>query len=220
MAFTDAQKKQLEAKLDPKHVASRQQSGRSLSYIEGWHAIAEANRIFGFDAWNRETVDIRCVSERERKIGQPPKQRDGWGVSYVARVRVVVDGIVREGVGSGHGIDVDLGLAHESAIKEAETDAMKRALMTFGNPFGLALYDKTQTNVGINPDPHSDELAASMLGFIEQIQTPQRAEQWWKDQSRKGDDGRNAFDALSDDDRAKVETAFKAKRYQLAKEVA
>ena len=25
-------------------------------------------------------------------------------------------------------------LAHESALKEAETDAMKRALMTFGNP--------------------------------------------------------------------------------------
>jgi hypothetical protein len=39
---------------------------------------------------------------------------------------------------------VDLCLAHESAIKEAETDAMKCALMTFGNPFGLALYDKAQ----------------------------------------------------------------------------
>ena len=31
------------------------------------------------------------------------------------------------------------GEAHESAIREAETDAMKRALSTFGNPFGLAL---------------------------------------------------------------------------------
>jgi hypothetical protein len=42
---------------------------------------------------------------------------------------------------------VDLGQAHESALKEAETDAMKRALMTFGNPFGLALYDKRQRQV-------------------------------------------------------------------------
>ena len=42
---------------------------------------------------------------------------------------------------------MDLGLAHESALKEAETDAMKRALMTFGNPFGLALYDKQQRQV-------------------------------------------------------------------------
>jgi hypothetical protein len=55
--------------------------------------------------------------------------------------------VVREGSGAGHGIDVDLGQAHESALKEAETDAMKRALMTFGNPFGLALYDKAQRQV-------------------------------------------------------------------------
>ena len=58
-----------------------------------------------------------------------------------------VPSLVREGSGAGHGIDVDLGLAHESALKEAETDAMKRALMTFGNPFGLALYDKQQRQV-------------------------------------------------------------------------
>jgi recombination DNA repair RAD52 pathway protein len=55
--------------------------------------------------------------------------------------------LVREGSGAGHGIDLDLGQAHESALKEAETDAMKRALMTFGNPFGLALYDKRQREV-------------------------------------------------------------------------
>ena len=49
---------------------------------------------------------------------------------------------------------MDLGLAHESALKEAETDAMKRALMTFGNPFGLALYDREQRNVAPPPtDP-------------------------------------------------------------------
>jgi hypothetical protein len=66
------------------------------------------------------------------------------------RVTVTAGGLtplVREGSGAGHGIDVDLGQAHESAIKEAETDAMKRALMTFGNPFGLALYDKQQRQV-------------------------------------------------------------------------
>ena len=55
--------------------------------------------------------------------------------------------LIREGSGAGHGIDADLGLAHESALKESETDATKRALMTFGNPFGLALYDKQQRQV-------------------------------------------------------------------------
>lgn len=145
MIFTDDQVRMLSAKLDSRNVASRQQAGRSLNYIEGWHAIAEANRIFGFDGWTRETVEMRQVVEAPRKIGQ--QQREGWSVAYTSKVRVTVRGVVREGVGYGSGIDVDLGSAHESAIKEAETDAMKRALMTFGNPFGLALYDKSQENV-------------------------------------------------------------------------
>lgn len=146
MAFTEQQKADLAAPLDRANVATREQSGQKLSYVESWHVIAEANRIFGFDGWTRETVDLRMVAERERKIGRN-KDRDGWGVSYLAKVRVTVGDIVREGVGVGHGIDADLGQAHESASKEAESDAMKRALMTFGNPFGLALYDKSHSNV-------------------------------------------------------------------------
>jgi DNA recombination protein Rad52 len=151
MSFTAQQVSALGEKLNASHVKQREQAGRKLSYIEGWHAIAEANRIFGFHAWDRATIDMKLVSERERKIGRAPSQKDGWAVGYIARVRVLVrfDGgeCIREGTGYGSGIDVDLGAAHESAIKEAETDAMKRALMTFGNPFGLALYDKEQENV-------------------------------------------------------------------------
>ena len=115
----------------------------TLSYIEGWHAIAEANRIFGFDAWDRQTVSIKCVSEGA--------WQGRYRCSYIARVRICVRAeetvICREGCGSGHGNDMTPGEAHESAIKEAETDAMKRALMTFGNLFGLALYDKEQNGV-------------------------------------------------------------------------
>ena len=148
--FSDTQTELLKAKLSSGNVKRRQQSGRYFSYIEGWHAIAEANRIFGFGNWSRETVETKCVAEREREIGQ--SKAPGFAVTYIARVRVSVwtEGVsvvTREGTGSGHGIDRDLGQAHESAIKEAETDAMKRALMTFGNQFGLALYDKDQEGV-------------------------------------------------------------------------
>ena len=150
MSFSDDTKSALAAKLSPSSVKTREQGGRKVSYIEGWHVIAEANRIFGFDNWTRETIDIKCVSEREREIGNA--KVPGWGVTYLCKARVIVDGVAREGCGAGHGIDRDLGQAHESAIKEAETDAMKRAFMTFGNPFGLALYDKTQSNVGDDED--------------------------------------------------------------------
>lgn len=149
--FSAEQQRALAAPLNRANVKKRSQSGQQLSYIEGWHAIAEANRIFGFDAWDRETIELRCVAERERTIGR--QENPGWGVTYVARVRIRVGSIVRDGCGAGHGIDRDLGQAHESAIKEAETDAMKRSLMTFGNPFGLALYDKDQAHVADLPSP-------------------------------------------------------------------
>jgi recombination DNA repair RAD52 pathway protein len=61
MAFTDTQVRQLKAKLDPSHVKTRSFNGASLSYVEGWHAIAEANRIFGYDGWDRRTIATNCV---------------------------------------------------------------------------------------------------------------------------------------------------------------
>jgi DNA recombination protein Rad52 len=148
--FSPEQLAALSAPLDRANVRQREQGRGRVSYLEGWQVIAEANRIFGFDGWQRQTIAVRCVAQGERPIGRD--QKPGWGVTYTARVRVTVTAgglspLVREGSGAGHGIDVDLGQAHESALKEAETDAMKRALMTFGNPFGLALYDKQQREV-------------------------------------------------------------------------
>lgn len=55
--------------------------------------------------------------------------------------------ICRDGHGSGMGSGATPGEAHETAVKEAETDATKRALVTFGNAFGLCLYDREQKQV-------------------------------------------------------------------------
>lgn len=175
--FDAEQKKALSAPLNRAHVKGRSQGGRQVSYIEGWHVIAEANRIFGFDAWSRETVEIKAISEKEREIGS--NKVPGWGVTYIARVRIRVGDVVRDGCGSGHGIDRDLGQAHESAIKEAETDAMKRALMTFGNPFGLALYDKEQTNV---TEPVDDSVSTYIEQTLARIKTATdgpELRKWW-----------------------------------------
>lgn len=149
--------------LDPATVKTRRQGNTDVSYITAWHAIAEANRVFGFDGWMRETVETRPVQEAPTIIGKGKHyEKPGFVVSYVAKVRVTVFAgervVIREGTGAGHGIDADMGQAHESAIKEAESDAMKRALMMFGNQFGLALYDKEQTNVGYDAPAPSAEL--------------------------------------------------------------
>lgn len=159
--FTDQQIEELRKPLMRSHVRQRTQAGRQLSYIEGWHAIAEANRIFGFDSWDRTLIMLD-------ELGQPREVDGKWRVAYIATVRITIHGdttIVRDGTGYGSGIDRDIGSAHESAVKEAETDAMKRALMTFGNPFGLALYDKDQGNVADGPDL-STRIRDEMIGVI------------------------------------------------------
>jgi len=143
MALSDTQVRQLRAKLEAKHVRTRKANGANLHYVEGWHVIAEANRIFGYDAWDRRTLASRCVWS-----GADGAYHEA---AYTAKVRVSVRAgditIVREGSGSGEAKAPTPGQAHELALKGAETDATKRALATFGNPFGLALYDREQIGV-------------------------------------------------------------------------
>ena len=141
MGFSAKQVLALKRHVDHRHVRTRQANGRELSYIEGWYAISEANRIFGFDGWNRETIESKCVLSREN--------RGSFLAVYIARVRVTVhaDGatIIREGHGTGEGRGSSPGEVHDIALKAAETDATKRALATFGKPFGLALYANGKT---------------------------------------------------------------------------
>lgn len=136
MGFSARQTIALKRNLDHRQVRTREIHGRELSYIEGWYAISEANRIFGFDGWSRETIESKCVLAREN--------RGTFLAVYVARVRITVhtDGatIIREGHGTGEGRGTSPGEVHDIALKVAETDATKRALATFGKPFGLALY--------------------------------------------------------------------------------
>jgi len=86
----------------------------------------------------------------------PPSEENPKGgivVTYSARVRLTVysqDGsrkVVRERSGGHRGFGPTVGQAVEHCIKAAETDATKRAFVTFGNIIGLALYDREQRNV-------------------------------------------------------------------------
>jgi len=200
MSFTPEQTRALEAPLNSANVKSREQAGRKLSYIEAWRAIDEANRIFGFDGWARETVDLR-------QLGEPRKVGETMRVGYAARVRITVYAgdkiIIREGCGFGQGIDRDQDQAHESALKEAESDAMKRALMTFGNPFGLALYDKTQANVETGPQRSPDAVRMA-TETIKMCKTLDEAKSW----GAKNSDGLKA--SLHPDDYDEIARILKA----------
>jgi DNA repair and recombination protein RAD52 len=214
MSFTEEQIAALKAPLDRANVKTRTQGGSQVSYVEAYHAENEANRIFGFDAWDRET-EIQHIGEREQ---------DGkWRVYYRAKVRITVHAgdrkVIREGCGYGSGIDRDIGAAHESALKEAESDAEKRALKTFGNPFGQALYDKSQSEVADAPrekpkpatlNGTARETDHMALLKLNEVDGPQRLSVWFEDH-------REIIDSADDATKAVLRATYAAKQKQYPK---
>ena len=159
MPFTNTQLRQLRANIRPQVVKQREVEGKVLHYLEGWHIIAEANRIFGFDAWDRETLQSQCVWQKQIDYR--------YAAAYLTRVRITVRAgdqvIQREGMGSGEALAGTAGQAHERASKAAETDATKRALSTFGNSFGLSLYrDKTEAPQAKKARPNPAKTSAPL----------------------------------------------------------
>ena len=131
MSFNEEQKKLLTQKINKNNVSFRPGGGgQKLAYLESWYVQQEANRIFGFDGWSSETLETLLVSD------------DPKCITYIAKVRITVGNVIREGTGAGHGRMGSLGDKYELAVKEAESDARKRALSSFGDQFGLSLYDK------------------------------------------------------------------------------
>ena len=140
--------------LDPKMVKTRQGGGKKqLSYIEGWQAEENANKIFNYN-WDKEIKNQEELYKRdyikEVKDWDTGKKvnKEMFEVAYKCKVRVYArigdKEVFREGVGFGNGQSArDLpSQAYELALKGSETDALKRALKSLGKQFGLSLYDK------------------------------------------------------------------------------
>src|SRR5215469_2796656 len=96
--FSSKQTRALHRKLDRRHVHRKEIDGRAFDYIEGWFAISQANALFGFDGWDRETTHFERVYERARN--------DRVTCGYLARIRIRVRAgerlVIREGTGWGH----------------------------------------------------------------------------------------------------------------------
>src|SRR5262245_12734264 len=177
--FKPEQRALLEGKLDKAVVKQRRgANGKAVAYLEAWHVIDMANEVFGFGNWDAETVEMR--REHDPVHIPPTKEHPKGGivVTYSARVRVTVysqDGsrkVVRERSGGHRGFGPTVGQAVEDCIKAAETDATKRAFVTFGNIFGLALYDREQMNagtpVGTRERPRIDAASAPSMAAIDE----------------------------------------------------
>lgn len=142
---------ELDEKIPRDVVSTRDGGGKKFSYLETHYVIDRMNKVFGNLGWDFETVTNYRVDD----------EKEGSLPTYVAKVRIkalikVSEGqylsVVKEG--TGYGRDKSKLNPHEMAAKEAESDALKRAAMKFGQSMGLALYSKEQENV-------SDETSTS-----------------------------------------------------------
>ena len=162
MGFSAKQVQALRRKLDGRQIRTREANGRELSYIEGWYAISEANRIFGFDGWSRETVELPLRSRpgKPRHLcGRLCRQSADHGPG---RWR---NRLFEKAMAPAKAAGTSPGEVHDIALKAAETDATKRAFATFGKPFGLELYRQSRTS-GNLPVAATHAAAPPALGFI------------------------------------------------------
>ena len=133
----------LNQELDLNRIKTREKGNINLSYIEGFDVIDTANLIFGYGNWSYLISSLTQVSQEQN-------HNQNFVVCYKAVVKLIVKdenhskSTSRQDVGFGTGTAKTLADSHENAGKEAVTDALKRAMRSFGNQFGNSLYDKTR----------------------------------------------------------------------------
>ncbi len=125
--------------LDPELVSQRRGRGnKSFDYLEGHAVIDQANRIFGFGGWGYELagdVTLRRIETVDKQTGEVTVS-----LGYSAPVRVTVAGALpRTDIGV-HPVTEDNFDGHDTAMKGAVTDGMKRAFRSFGVQFGNGFY--------------------------------------------------------------------------------
>jgi DNA repair and recombination protein RAD52 len=128
----------LEKQLGPEYISSRPGAfGQKVHYLAAEKVINLANEVFGFNGWSSAIQNIQVDFVDENQNG-----KISLGLSVIVRV-TLKDGTFHEDVGYGH-IENCKGkaAAFEKAKKEGTTDALKRALRTFGNILGNCIYDK------------------------------------------------------------------------------
>ena len=87
MGFSAKQVQALRRKLDHRHIHTREAHGRELSYIEGWYAISEANRIFGFDGGIGRQLNPAASSLGKTVVPSSPSIPPGYGFRCMPEVQ-------------------------------------------------------------------------------------------------------------------------------------
>jgi DNA repair and recombination protein RAD52 len=205
--FNPEQQKRLESPLDKARIHTRRKQGMELRYVEAFDVIDTANEIFGYHSWSYQLTKLETVA----------------GV-WIATVLLSVT--TPDGESAGRE-DVGVGIpatprgeqpspdATETAIKAAVTDALKRALRTFGNAFGNSLYSKDDDAPGqdagrTDPAPRRAATKAATETLSAEEQQP-----FWSRIRRYATDGGVNRDALNEYTKAYLHDTLRLEGWNL-----
>jgi hypothetical protein len=150
VSFTAEQTEHLLRAINPRRVLHENKQAHLSQQDVRAHLI----RVFGFAGWDKEILSLECI--RDEWIDLPAQgdrpARTVPAVTYVCRLRLTVycpDRCCRkisEDVGTGTSPNLPYyGDAHDFAVKNAVSYALKRCAIDMGDQFGLSLYNKGQT---------------------------------------------------------------------------
>jgi hypothetical protein len=129
------------------------ESKQGMTYIPTHEAKAEMTRVFGPGNWDHTIHDVTLLYQREVTEGQPGYPKNGNGrLYYVVGYRVACTVRIRDYEGNALAESTEyhaeenaplpnLGEAHAMALTSCESYAFRRAVLDFGDAFGLHLYD-------------------------------------------------------------------------------
>lgn len=133
---------QIDALMRPIHSSRVKPNRDGFSYVEAWDVKAALIRIFGFGGFSTDVIDWREL--RRAEVPQRNnKDRMNWQVTVAVTLRVTIHqtGATYTEAATGTNSQPDFGKAFDSALKSAESYALKRACVQLGTQFGMSLYD-------------------------------------------------------------------------------
>jgi len=182
MTFSPAQVEQLLRPVNPRRV---QRDNHGMSHLAAYDVSAHLTRIFGFGGWRKEILSLELVAEDAVK--DEGRNRLGWFVTYRCTMRLIVHSSTDEGdwwnedgaTGSASNLP-DRGDAHDFALKNAISYALKRCAKDLGDQFGLSLYNKGSTAALVGRTLATPDLTARRLTPEQDMETglPDLAPDW------------------------------------------
>jgi Rad52/22 family double-strand break repair protein len=152
--MSSAQRETLLRPLNPARVL---RDAKGMSHLPAYDVVAHLSRVFGFEGWDKEILSLELVSAERVQYKKNEQVREGWDVTYRCTMRLSIYDIspmssfvprverrikvIEDGATGSANHMPNKGDAHDFAMKNAISYAIKRCAKDLGDQFGLSLYN-------------------------------------------------------------------------------